>query len=254
MLAVTLLTLACGLAASRFGRIANAAEKAGGGVRDINSLITSLTDLQASIHVTKLDLKELEKIGGDFSVPYRIRNLTLQYKQPDKMRLSGRIPILGEAVLISNGALRFYSVPRMDKKVEDLQKTPSRRITLLEYGGILSPETLHFMEGHFVREENWNDHPALVFDMIYQGAASASHYRLWIDPDTHITCKREWYDRENRLRATFLYQEPREVAPDIWLPTRVVVKNAEGNVAAATTLNDMKVNQGLPDDLFAIRP
>ncbi len=239
------------------GPAARAAGKAGGAKGDphnISSFTTNLADLEANIHVTRFDSKELEKIGKDFGVTYRIRNVTLQYKQPDMLRLSGRIPVLGEAVLISNGTRRYYSVPRLEKKVEDLDKAPSKRLTLLEYGGVLSPETLRLMQGRFVREETLDGHSALVFDMTYLGVEAVSHYRLWIDPETHITLKREWYDHENRLRATFFYQEPHEVAPGIWLPGRVEVQNAEGIVAAASTISNVKIDQGLPNDLFAIAP
>ena len=37
-----------------------------------------------------------------------------------------------------------------------------------------------------------------------------------------------------------------------WLPTQMEVKNAEGISAATTTMDDVKVNQGLSDELFAI--
>lgn len=221
--------------------------------RDLSALTTSITDMEAKVHVTKMDTKELEKIGRDFGITYRLHTLLLQYKQPDKLRLTGHIPVLGEAVLIINGSLRFYDVPKVKKTVEDLEKSPSKRQTLLEYGGLLSPETLRFMQGRFVREEPLDGHPTLVYDLTYQGVESASHYRLWIDPETHITCKREWYDIENKLRATFFYQDPHEVAPGIWLPSRVEVQNADGVVAATTTLHDVKINQGLSDDLFTIK-
>jgi outer membrane lipoprotein-sorting protein len=235
-------------------RAAAKTKGANGAPRDLSALTTNIADMEASVHVTKMDPKEMEKIGRDFGLPYRLHTLLLQYKQPDKLRLSSHIRLLGDAVLITNGTLRFFDVPRFEKKVEDLEKTPSKRLTLLEYGGLLSPETLRFMQGRFVRAEPLDGHPMLVFDMTYQGVESASHYRLWIDPETRITCKREWYDTENRLRATFFYQEPREVAPGIWLPSRVEVQNADGIVAATTTLHDVKINQGLSDDLFTIKP
>ncbi len=221
---------------------------------DIARLTTEIQDLQASIHVTRFNRAEMEKIGKDFGVTYRISHLTLQYKQPDKLRLSGRIPVLGEAVMIVNGATRYYNVPRVEKKVEDLEKTPSRRLSLLEYGGLLSPDTLQFMQGRFVREESLEGRPVLVFDMTYQGIEAGAHYRVWVDPKTRITCKREWYDRRNQLRATFYYQQPHEVAEGVWMPGRMEVQNADGQTAAATTVDNVKVNQGLSEDLFAIQP
>lgn len=240
---------------SGISRAGGAAEKkaASSDLHQIANLATKLDDLQATVRVTKLDSKELEKIGRDFSFTYRIHTLTLQYKQPDKMRLTGKFPALGEARIIVNGTTRLFDVPRFEKKVEDLEKSPSKRQSLLEYGGLVAPETLRFMQGSFVKQETLDGHEALVFDMTYQGVTAGSHYRVWIDPETRITIKREWYNREDKLKATFLYLEPREVEKGIWLPSRVEVKNADGVTAATTTLDDIKVNQGISDSLFTIK-
>ena len=218
-------------------------------------LTTTLTDLQATMHMQKCDKNELEKIGGDFARSYQFqglfRTVTLEYKQPDKLRLSGK-GLLGKASIVMNGPLRFSRVPLMPKKVEDLSDSPGKRQSILEYGGLLAPETLTFMQGKFVREETVDDQPTSVFDLTYKGAATGSHYRVWFDTKTRLTTKREWYGLEGKLKATFYYQNPKEIANGIWLPTQVEVKNAEGVSAAITTLDDVKVNQGLSDELFAI--
>lgn len=223
--------------------------------RDIAGFTTSIKDLETSVDVTRYEAKELEKIGPDFTRTYALRHLTFLYKQPDKICLQGKSPILGPAKLVLNGSTRFYTVPKLHiRKTEDLEHTPSRRQSLLEYGGLVSADTLRFMQGRFVHEEALDGHPAAVFDMTYQGVENGSHYRLWIDPQTHITRRRDWFDKDNKLRATFFYQEPHEVSPGVWLPSRVELKNADGITAAVTTLGNVKVNQGLDDSLFAVAP
>jgi outer membrane lipoprotein-sorting protein len=220
---------------------------------DISAFTTKLNDMEASVQVTKFDAQELEKISRDFSATYRLRNLTFHYKQPDKLRLEGRSPTLGTALLILNGATRYYSVPKLKlQKTEDLAKSPSKRQSLLEYGGLISPGTLRFMQGHFVREETLDGQTTAVFDLTYQNLTNSAHFRLWIDPKTRITVKREWYDKENKLVATFTYLDPKQVADDLWLPTRAEVKNADGVTAASTAYSDVRVNQGLDDDLFTV--
>ncbi len=218
-------------------------------------MTTRITDLQATLRVQTSDTKELEKIGGDFARSYQFQNLlrtvTLQYKQPDKMRLSGK-SLLGNASILMNGPYRYFRAPLQPKKVEDLTDSPGKRQSILEYGGLLAPETLTFMRGKFVRQEMVDDQPASVFDLTYKGAAVGSHFRVWFDSKTRLTIKREWYGAEGKLKATFYYQNPKEVADGIWLPSQVEVKNAEGISAAITTINDVKVNQGLSDDLFAL--
>ena len=58
-----------------------------GGARDIQTFVTKLDDLDATLKVTKYEPTELEKISPDFKTTYSVRNLTLQFKQPDKLRL-----------------------------------------------------------------------------------------------------------------------------------------------------------------------
>lgn len=222
---------------------------------DIKALTTKVEDIEAMVRVTKYEPKELEKIGKDFGTTYRFRNLIFQYKQPDKIRLEAKSPTLGSATLILNGATRHYSVPKLHlKNTEDLTAAPGKRQSLLEYGGLLSPDTLRFMRAEYVRAETLEGQETEVYKMRYQGAPGGSHYLLWIDPRTRVSLKREWYNADNQLRATFLYQETQEVSPGIWLPTQIEVRNAEGVVAATTTYKDVKINQGLPDSLFSVAP
>jgi outer membrane lipoprotein-sorting protein len=234
---------------------ARAEEHAEAKLGDLAKLTTSCSDLEANVHVTKYDSAELEKIGSEFKTTYSLRNLTMQYKQPDKIRLEGHSPTRGDALMIMNGAVRYFEVPRLKiHKSENLENQPGRRQSLLEYVGLVSPGTLQFMEGKLLREEKAGERDALVYDMHYQGVPKGSYYRVWIDKETHITLKREWFDKEDKLRATFSYLDAREVSPGIWLPTKVEVKNAEGAAAATLSLSDIKVNQGLSDEPFTVTP
>ena len=263
-------TLLCAAMLGLFGAAIGLSARSAGGDATLNpaashqqaaetvalaDLTTRVTDLQATMRIVKYDTKELEKIGGDFARSYQLhdilRAITLEYKQPDKLRLSGK-SLIGKASIIMNGSLRCSRLPLQPKKIEDLSASPVKRQSILEYGGLLTPETLTFMQGKFVREESLEDQPASVFDLTYKGSLSGSHFRVWLDQKTHVTLKREWYSSAGKLKATFYYQNPKEVASGLWLPTQMEVKNPEGISAAITTLDDIKVNQGLSDDLFAI--
>jgi len=220
---------------------------------DIAKLATTLADLEATIRVTKFDSAELEKIGSDFKTTYSLRTLTFQYKQPDKIRLEGHSQTRGGAVLIMNGAMRSYEVPKLKlHKTENLEAHPGKRQSLLEFAGLVSPGTLQFMDAKLLREEKIGDHDSLVYEMRFQGEEKNSFYRIWIDKQTHVSLKREWCDSAGKLRATFLYTEPKEIAPGIWLPTKVEVKNAEGMTAAVLAMSEIKPNQGLTDEPFTL--
>jgi outer membrane lipoprotein-sorting protein len=219
---------------------------------DIAAFATNVDDIELTAIIEKLDSAELEKIGRDFSFSYRLKSITFQYKSPDRVRFAGRVPALGEAVVIINGPTRLFKIPRMRQRIEDLKLSPSRRLTLLEYGGIVSQDTLRFMQGKFLRQEPLDGADTSVYELRYRGVTSGSYYRVWIDPRTRLTAKREWFDSENRLKATFRYLDPRQVGSGVWLPETVEVDNAEGKVGAVTRLDAVRINQGLSDALFRV--
>jgi outer membrane lipoprotein-sorting protein len=222
---------------------------------DIAKLATALTDLEATIKVTKYDSAELEKIGSDLKTTYSLRNVNFQYKQPDKIRIEAKSQTRGSALLIMNGATRYYEVPKLKiKKSENLESHPGKRQSLLEYAGLVSTGTLEFMDATMLREEKLGDRSTIVYNLRFQGEDKGSYYRVWIDKDTHVTVKREWRDGADKLRATFLYSDLKEIAQGIWMPTKVEVKNAEGVSAAQLSMTDIKPNQGLTDALFTPAP
>ena len=258
----SLLTLAGLTAAVHFPVAARAdgiAPKQAAEKHDLSDRVTTLQDLQATLTVTQTDTKELDKIGKDFSVIYRLKNISLYYKVPERMRIEGSSHIYGDALLISNGPAVFYAVPRMRvRKTEDLTDAPFRRQSLLELAGIVSPETLKLMRGEFVKTETLDGKPdgktTEVYDLRYQSKPDGIRYRIWLDPVTRVTLRREWYDSAGKLRATFTYLEPREIAPHLWLPDRCEVRNSDGKLAAILTTKDAKINQKLGDELFEITP
>ncbi len=250
------LVLMAGISSSFISLTARAADAHGatGETVSIQDMTTRIDDLQASVHVEKCDLKELEKIGSDFQRTYQFQDLlkrvTLQYKQPDKLRISGSGLI--KASITMNGPLRSFRSPLQSRKVEDLTDSPGKRQSLLEYGGLLAPATLDYMQAKFVRHDTLEGQSTPVFDLTYKGASGGSHYRVWFDPHTKVTVKREWYGSEGKLKATFYYQDAKEAVSGVWLPSQVEVKNAEGVSAAITTIDNVKINQGLPDALFTV--
>lgn len=205
-----------------------------------------LKDLQAEVRVISADQSELAKINRDFGMAYRLKNLTMRYKEPNKLRMEGSI-----GSLIINGSTRQFRVPAIKlKKVDDLGESPGKRYTLMDVG-LLTASALAGVQSRYVKEEPVDGIEASVFDITYAGDDSV-RYRMWVDPKTHVIAKREWYDGQNSLRATFLYQEAKQVGADLWSPTRIEIRNSAGAVAAVTAYSDVKVNQGLDDALFAI--
>src|SRR5260370_41831036 len=67
-----------------------------------------VADLEGTISVLKADQTELRKISRDFALAYQLHSFVMRFKQPDKLRMEGKI-----GLYIVNGPIRFYSVPQL---------------------------------------------------------------------------------------------------------------------------------------------
>ena len=194
---------------------------------DLSSYVSKISDLTAEVIVEKVQPEILEKIGKDFGTPYLFKKLNLSYLSPDKIRLDGKSSVFGSALLIINGSQRLFSVPRLGQKgKEDLTKFPGKRLTSLEYLGILSKGTLDHLEAKESEPDLIESTKTLKLSLYFK---ETDHliYRIWIDPKTNVVLKRVWYDNMGEPKATFLYSEITEVSKDIWLPGRVEILNAK---------------------------
>jgi outer membrane lipoprotein-sorting protein len=206
----------------------------------------SLQDLEARVQVVSADQTELAKINRDFGMAYRLRALTMRYKEPNKLRMEGTI-----GSIIINGSARQFRVPAIKLlKTDDLGASPGKRYTLMDVG-LLTAGGLASVQSRYLHDESIGELSTRKFELTYKDDDSV-RYIVWIDPKTHLIAKREWFDGAGKRKATFLYQEPKQVAPDIWAPTRIEIRNVEDAVAAVTSYSDVKVNQGLDDALFKI--
>lgn len=209
-----------------------------------------LHDLQASVTVVKADQTELAKINRDFGFAYRLRDVVMRYKQPDKLRMEGRI---GDtpAEYVVNGSTRTVAIPRLHfRKRDQLGETPGRRYSLLDLG-LVARSDLPFIRSRYLRDEEVAGVETNVFELTFRGD-SRLKYVLWVDPRTHVVRKRQWFDGEGKLKATFVYTDVIEVKTGLWFPMRVEILNSEGAVAAITQYSDLRVNQGMADAVFEV--
>lgn len=203
-----------------------------------------LTDFEAKVKVVSADQTELARINRDFGMAYRLREVTMRYKEPNKLRMDNPI-----GQIIFNGSTRYYRVPALHiSKREDLGSSRYRRYSLLDVG-VITKYDLTGVESKYLREEMVDGAAQHVYELTFRGDSGA-RYVVWVNPDTRLITRRDWYDGEGKLRATFMFQEPREITPGLWFPMRIEIRNAENAVAAVTAYSDVKVNQGLDDALF----
>lgn len=219
----------------------------------INSLTTPLHDLEATMVAQKINPEALKQIDPEFARNYALHNLLLLYKAPDMIRLDGVSKIFGRATLILNGSVRFYVVPKLHlHNVENLSEKPVLRQSLLEYAGLLTPETFAFMSSKPLGVEQTKEGSNYLYKLSYNGTEPGSFYKVWVDSKTHVVVKRDWYGRDGALKASYDCSKIKEVGPSLWIPTRMEVFDSKDASAAVTELTDIKVNQGLSNALFTV--
>lgn len=208
--------------------------------------VSGVRDLEASVTVVKADLVQLEKINKDFGIAYRLREVTIRYKEPDKFRMDSRL-----GMLVVNGSVRYLRVPQLGlRRRDDVGDSLSRRHSLLDLG-LITVDRLDQISAKYLRSETVHGRTTHAFELKLKGT-DGDRYIVWVDPERKVIARRRWMDAQGATRATFDYLEPREAAPGIWLPTRIEVRNPAGELAGATAYKEIKVNQDPADDLFAI--
>ena len=216
--------------------------------QDINDYVqTRLLDLRATVRQQTANQRELEKINKDFANSYRIKQMTARYKEPSKMRLESKLGVVNVLYII-NGNYKHVSAGPI-KHTDDISNAPGKRQSLMDFG-ILTPSFMKLINAKFLRYDQEGGVRYPVFELTWANSDDTSKHIVWMDSKTRTVVKRQWYNQQGKLMATFYYKNPVEVAPGIWVPTRVEVYNAEGKLGGVTTYVDLHVNEGLPDRLF----
>ncbi|MCL6473785.1 MAG: outer membrane lipoprotein-sorting protein [Firmicutes bacterium] len=216
--------------------------------QDINDYVqTRLHDLRATVKQQAANQRELEKINKDFANSYRIKQMTARYKEPSRMRLESKVGVVN-VVYIINGNYKHVSAGPI-KHTDDISNAPGKRQSLMDFG-ILTPSFMKLVNAKFLRYDQEGGVRYPVFELTWANSDDTSKHIVWMDGKTRTVVKRQWYNQQGKLMATFYYKNPVEAAPGIWVPTRVEVYNAEGKLGGVTTYVNLYVNEGLPDSLF----
>jgi outer membrane lipoprotein-sorting protein len=217
-----------------------------------STLLASLSDIQVSLHATTPD-EQLATLDKDLARLETLHDLTLQYKEPNKVRLSATSPKNGLEELIINERERAFLIPEHRSIVrQDTSEAPNRRLSLLDFCGLLTPGMFDYMRARYVKQDKQDGVNTIVYDMSYWGIEDGSYHRIWIDPNTHVVLRNEIYDRGSKLKAICLYRQVHPAGAQIQLPGRIEIQNANRKILTSITLSDAKINQGISDDVFHI--
>lgn len=212
----------------------------------------NLRDAAFTARVVRGDQRELAKINKDFANSYRFRFVNTWLEEPFRLRLESTVDDT-KIFFILNGSTRLVRIPRSNVNLrENLEDSPGKRQTVLDFG-LLTPSLMKdLFDAKFVRNDRATG--SAVFDLNYKKRfGDTTRHRIWMHPQRRYVERREWYSQiDGRLLATFLYEEPVQQA-NVWFPTRLTVRNAENKVAGITEYTNVRVNQGLSDNLFDTR-
>lgn len=223
--------------------------------QDIKNYVQStFEDAQFTVVTGQHSISELAKISKDFSQSYRFKTSQVWIKEPFKLRMVSEVDD-STVMYIVNGGKRMYKFPRSGvSKTDDISKAPGKRQTAFDFG-ILTPALVNnYFVADFIRTDRATGDA--VFDLTYiPNLKDSSRNRIWIDPQTKVITKREWYAQKRnngRLMATFFYSNPKKIG-SVTVSTGVRVNNADNKQAGTLSYTNLKVNLDLPESLFALK-
>jgi hypothetical protein len=206
-------------------------------------------DLSLSARVVFADKKVLKGIGKDFPKSFEIENTNAQFKFPDKMKASGKLGMIGIAV-ITNGGWRYYRVPslKINKKV-DISNKPEQRQSDLDLG-VLS-DTLWrewvIINAEKIDTRSGDQYKVTICRTTMRDAKSV----CYIEAKTLKLLRIDKYhENYGALQVSYVFSGHTYEANAIWVPKRADVYNASGKLAASTAYENIRVNSGIPDSAF----
>ena len=214
-----------------------------------SSLVTPVSRLQATLHVTVDDAKQLSALDSDMARVFAQRMVNLDYTEPTRLRLQAMSPKSGPVALLFDEDTRRMSVGEGSKgSSQDVSNAPTRRLSLLDFCGLLEPNMFDYTRARFVRPDKVDTVPTVVYDLSYWRADTTSFQRVWIDPARNIVLRREIYDKNSKLKAVFLYQQMAQAAPNTWLPGRLEIQSPSRSRIALVTITDARLVPDTPSD------
>jgi outer membrane lipoprotein-sorting protein len=208
-----------------------------------------IRDLTATLTTGSYDRRAGAKISKAFGMLYKITgNGVLYYKQPNDIRIDGRVAGM-HATYIMDGSVQHIHVGWI-KNNRDESGNPGNIRTLLDEG-LLNPYCLTYENAFYQGEQDIQGTRCAVFQLNFAPQLhNTSFRRIWIDPRTRITLRREEHDRDGKLHEVYAYRNPVQAAPGIWIPTVITAYNAAGEKVGDTIVSGIGVNRGIGDKLF----
>jgi len=216
---------------------------------------TAIKDFSGRTRVISKNDRELKKLGDGFVRAYQTGTQRFFYKEPGKVRLEGKQG-LATVRLVTNGDQRIaeYRVPPGLKKTDrsDLKEDPGKGDYCIDFG-VITPSFARRVQAKFLRYETRDGKRAAVFTFQHPGDKKADH-TVVLDPETRLVLDHISHHRNKKLpgfKSRYVFSLPQKFG-SVWLPTRVELRNAENKTAGVSAVEQITVNTGLQEALFAL--
>lgn len=224
---------------------------AGESVAELRTRIEAATrdfrDLSALVTVTYKNKDALAKVDSAYSALYDFKSARLQHKQPDKIRLDGKLGMV-KFEYIMNGTVRMVRAPTVRVKTKkDYAHDPAKTQTALDLG-LVTPSIWTNRKVEVVEDEGAKSCEEIKLALRWPNNTRVIF--IWLDARDLYLKRFEKRGPDNELILRAEYSEPRKAGGVVWIPTRVDVYGADGEKVGSSEVSDIKVNTGLPDSLF----
>jgi len=207
-----------------------------------------IQDMSMTLKTGQYNQEAGEKISKEFGLGYKLSgNGTMMYKQPNMIRLDGRV-IGMKAELVMDGFTQRIHVG-LFKQNQDHSHAPGKVTTLLDLG-LINNFYLSYTSAEYLGVKSVDGAECAVFRLTYQpGMKDVSFRTVWIDTKEHMIRRREEHREDGSLRAVYTYRNPVLIS-GVWIPTEVDTANAQGELVGATYIQNTRLNTGITDASF----
>lgn len=211
-------------------------------------LVTELKDLKLTAVRKEVNLEELRRIDPDYANAYRVGRSTIMLKEPDKFRMDARVGFV-KFEYVMNGPRKVIRAP-LTKQYDDIGTDPGKRLGPLEVG-LVTPGTLIGYDVEHVGCTTEEGRRVCQYKLYYAHNHERYEY-VWIDAERKCVKKRRLYTlMHGKYKMELIYSAPKQVG-NLWIPTVIEVRNADGKLAGITQQQEIKLNPGLDDSLFKL--
>lgn len=213
----------------------------------VDAEVKDFTDLVMVGNVTYKNEKALAKMDSNFTRLYEFKSATISFKQPDKLRIEGKLGMVKFEYIINSGTKIFRAPMVKVNKKEDYSNDPAKLQSALDVG-LITPSLWKNRSVEIASDSECEAKGEIKLRLRWPKGNMV--YFAWIDAEHLWLKKLEKRDAKDQVQVSWIYSEPRNVDGVIWMPTKVDMYLASGERAGASEFTSIKVNSGLSESLF----